>query len=414
MIAEIISVGTEILLGNIVNTNAAYLAKKCALVGLDMYHQTAVGDNKERLRDAIKEALDRSDVVILTGGLGPTDDDLTKEVTAKLFDLPLYEDSHTKERIKDYFEKIHASTITTNNWKQAMVPEGAIVVDNHNGTAPGIIIEKDNKTAILMPGPPGELYPMMERDIMPYLEEKQPEKFYSKMVKVLSVGESRAETVIKDLIEKQTNPTIAPYAKIGEVHLRITAKAGTKDEAEELINPIIKELYNRFGDNIYTTKEKVTLEDVVVDMLKERNLKVTFAESCTAGLLAGRLVNVPGASEVFEEGFVTYSNEAKTRMIGVSSDTLKAHGAVSSETAAEMVRGASKAAGAEAAVSITGIAGPDGGTKEKPVGLVYIGVKVCDRVETREYHFTGNREKNREYAVVRGLTFLRECLLKVK
>ncbi|HIW21591.1 MAG TPA: competence/damage-inducible protein A [Candidatus Dorea intestinavium] len=414
MIAEIVTVGTEILMGNIINTNAAYLAKKCAQVGLDMYHQTVIGDNKERLRETIKTALDRSDIIFLTGGLGPTDDDITKEVTAQVFGLSLYEDTHTKERIEDYFQNIKAKIVTNNNWKQALVPEGAFVVDNHNGTAPGLIIEEKGKMAILLPGPPGELKPMMEEAIIPYLEKKQPEKFYSQMVKVLSVGESRVETLIKDLIEKQSNPTIAPYAKIGEVHLRVTAKARDAEEAKQLMAPIIKELEERFGDNIYTTKEEVTLEEEIVRLLKEKNLKVTFAESCTAGLLAGRLVNVPGASSVFEEGFITYSNEAKNKMIGVSTNTLEAHGAVSHETAKEMALGAAKKANAEAAVSITGIAGPQGGTKEKPVGLVYIGVKVLDSIETREYHFTGNRTKNRESAVVKGLTFLRERLLQVK
>ena len=263
MTVELISVGTEILLGNIVNTNAAYLAEKIALLGLSCYHQSAVGDNEERLEDAIRLALSRSDIVILSGGLGPTKDDLTKEVTAKVFGKELVEDPHSKERIQAYFDRIRSKNgITDNNWKQALVPEGAIVVDNHNGTAPGLILEgEDGKRAILLPGPPNEIKPMFERDIAPYLNRLQPEGIYSKMVKVCSIGESRAETMVADIMDAQTNPTLAPYAKTGEVHFRVTAKAKDEETANALIEPMVKELYKRFGDKIYTTEEDVALEE---------------------------------------------------------------------------------------------------------------------------------------------------------
>lgn len=412
MVVELISVGTEILLGNIVNTNAAYLSEKCAALGLSCYHQSVVGDNEKRLEDTVRLAVSRSDIVILSGGLGPTKDDLTKEVTAKVFGKKLYEDGHTKERIAGYFSKMKSNNVTENNWKQAMVPEGAKVVDNHNGTAPGLIIEENGKTAILLPGPPNEIKPMFERDIMPYLRSLEPEGIYSKMVKICSVGESKAETMVLDLMENQSNPTIAPYAKTGEVHFRVTAKASDEKEADKLMEPMLKELSERFGDKIYTTSEEVTLEEAIVDMLKEKNLTLTTAESCTAGLLAGRIMNVSGASMIYNEGYITYSNEAKERLIGVSHKTLENYGAVSHETAAEMAEGAAKASGAEAAISVTGIAGPDGGTKEKPVGLVYVGCYMKGNVRTEEFLFLGNRAKNREYAVVRALTLLREELLK--
>lgn len=412
MVVELISVGTEILLGNIVNTNAAYLSEKCAVLGLSCYHQSVVGDNEKRLEDTVRLAVSRSDIVILSGGLGPTKDDLTKEVTAKVFGKKLYEDGHTKERIAGYFSKMKSNNITENNWKQAMVPEGAKVVDNHNGTAPGLIIEENGKTAILLPGPPNEIKPMFERDIMPYLRSLEPEGIYSKMVKICSVGESKAETMVLDLMENQSNPTIAPYAKTGEVHFRVTAKASDEKEADKLMEPMLKELSERFGDKIYTTSEEVTLEEAIVDMLKEKNLTLTTAESCTAGLLAGRIMNVSGASMIYNEGYITYSNEAKERLIGVSHETLENYGAVSHETAAEMAEGAAKASGADAAISVTGIAGPDGGTKEKPVGLVYVGCYMKGNVRTEEFLFLGNRAKNREYAVVRALTLLREELLK--
>lgn len=413
MTVELISVGTEILLGNIVNTNAAYLAEKIAALGLSCYHQSAVGDNEERLEDALRLALSRSDIVILSGGLGPTKDDLTKEVTAKVFGKKLVEDAHTKERIQAYFDRIHTKNkITSNNWKQALIPEEAVVVDNHNGTAPGLILKGENgKTAILLPGPPNEIKPMFERDIAPYLNRLQPEGIYSKMVKVCSVGESRAETMVADIMDAQTNPTLAPYAKTGEVHFRVTAKAKDEETANALMEPMVRELYARFGDKIYTTKEHVTLEEAIVELLKEKGMTVTTAESCTGGLLAGRIMNVAGASAVYQEGYITYSNRAKEKLLGVSEETLRTYGAVSAETAAQMAEGAAKAAEADAALAVTGIAGPGGGSSEKPVGLVYVGCFVKGRVRTEEFIFTGNREKNRDYAVVRALTVLREELI---
>ena len=408
MTVEFISVGTEILLGNIVNTNAAYLSEQCAALGLSCYYQSVVGDNEERLEEAVRRALSRSDILILSGGLGPTKDDLTKEVTAKVFGKELYEDARTRERIEDYFRRVRSASVTPNNWKQAMVPEGARVVDNHNGTAPGLIMEADGKTAIL---PPDEIKPMFERDIAPYLNRLQPEGIYSKMVKICSIGESKAETMVADLMDAQTNPTIAPYAKTGEVHFRVTAKAADEAEAERLFAPLMEELSRRFGDKIYTTEEEVTLEAAIVKLLEEQKMTVTTAESCTGGLISGRITNVPGASNVYKEGYVTYSNDAKERLLGVKRETLVQYGAVSPQTAEEMARGAAKAAGADAALSVTGIAGPGGGTAEKPVGLVYAGCYVKGHVRVEEFYFTGNREKNRESAVARALTLLREELI---
>ena len=414
MVVELISVGTEILLGNIVNTNATYLAEKCALLGCSLYHQTVVGDNEERMEEAIRQAIERADIVILTGGLGPTKDDLTKEVTAKVFGRKLYMDERSKARIQDYFEKIKSKKVTENNWKQALVPEGAIVIDNLNGTAPGLILEdkERGKAAILIPGPPNEMKPMFEHDIAPYLNKKQPEGIYSHMVKVCGIGESRAETMVADLMDAQTNPTLAPYAKTGEVHFRVTARACSEEAAEKLMEPMIEEMKKRFGDAVYTTEENVTLEESVIRLLEEKKMTVTTAESCTGGKLSGRLLNVSGASGVYNEGYITYANASKEKILGVKHETLETYGAVSEQTAAEMALGAAKAAGADAALSVTGIAGPGGGTAEKPVGLVYIGCAVNGEVTVREYRFTGNREKNRDYAVARAITLLREELLK--
>jgi nicotinamide-nucleotide amidase len=412
MIVELISVGTELLMGNIVNTNTQYLAEKCALLGLNMYHQVVVGDNHDRMAEVIRTALDRSDLVILTGGLGPTEDDLTKEVCAEVMGLPLVEDAHSRERIEEYLRRSDFHTIPGNNWKQAMVPEGAIVLDNDNGTAPGLIVEKNGKTAILLPGPPNELHPLFEEQVYPYLQKQQPEVIRSQMVKLCNVSESGVEEQILDLIDAQTNPTIATYAKTGEVHIRVTAHAATEEEAKRLIKPVVKELRNRFGDAIYTTREDETIEMAVVKLLRKYELTVTTAESCTGGLVAGRLVNVPGASEVFRAGFVTYSNKAKRKFLDVSKSTLKKYDAVSRETAKEMAAGGVFAADADACVAVTGLAGPDGGTEEKPVGLVYIATCMKDKVSVEEHHFRGSRDKIREQAVVKALDMLRRSILE--
>lgn len=412
MVVELVSVGTELLLGNIVNTNTQFLAEKCALLGLSMYHQVVVGDNHDRLAEVIRTALDRSDIVILTGGLGPTEDDLTKEVCAEVMGFPLVEDPHTREQIVEYFRNSIYKEIPANNWKQTIVPEGAIVLDNDNGTAPGLILEKDGKTAILLPGPPAELYPLFMKKVYPYLQKLQPDVIRSQMIKICGMGESQVEDKILDLIDRQTNPTIATYAKTGEVHLRVTAKAKNEDEAKKLLKPVVKEIKNRFGDYIYSTKENETLEMAVVKLLDKYELTVTTAESCTGGLLAGRIVNVPGASDVFREGFVTYSNKAKRKILDVGKGTLKKYGAVSEQTAKEMATGGVFATDADACVAVTGIAGPDGGTDEKPVGLVYIATYMKDRVSVEHYQFKGDRAKVREQSVVKALDLLRRSILE--
>lgn len=411
MVAELISVGTEILLGNIVNTNAAYLAEQCAALGLSCYYQSVVGDNEERLSETLRTALGRSDVVILSGGLGPTQDDLTKETAARVLGLELAEDAHSRERIQAYLEG-RGLQVTENNWKQALIPAGAKIVDNENGTAPGLILEKDGRHVILLPGPPNEMRPMFEKDIYPYLRGLEGDVLYSKTVKVCGVGESIAETMIRDLIDAQTNPTIATYAKTGEVHLRVTAKAGDEKEARRLVKPVVKELKSRFGNSVYTTDSEVTLEKSVIDLLSANHLSVSTAESCTGGLLSARLINVAGASEVFKSGYVTYSNKVKRKLIGVKRSSLEKHGAVSAVVAKEMAKGAAMISKADVTVSVTGIAGPDGGSEEKPVGLVYIGCQVCGEATVKEFHFSGDRNKIREASVAAALCLMRECILQ--
>lgn len=411
MVVELISVGTEILLGNIVNTNAAFLAEKCAGLGLSCYYQDVVGDNEERLSETIRLALSRADILLLSGGLGPTQDDLTKEVVAKVMGKPLYLHEESKTAIQQYFER-KGMEITDNNWKQAMVPEGCIVVDNPNGTAPGIIMAQEGKHVILMPGPPNEMIPMFETSIMPYLSELQSCVIYSQTVKICGIGESKAETMVADLIEQQTNPTIATYAKTGEVHLRVTARAEDEKAAKKLVKPMVKELKGRFGNNIYTTDSEVTLEKSVVDLLQANGLTACTVESCTGGMLAARLINVPGVSEVFKSGYITYSNKSKRSLLGIKKNILLKHGAVSDKIAREMAKGAAMLAKTDVSVSTTGIAGPDGGSEEKPVGLVYIACNVRGTIEVRECHFSGNRTKIRESTVSAALSLMRECILK--
>ena len=411
MIVELISVGTEILLGNIVNTNAAFLSEKCAALGLSCFYQSVVGDNEERLCQTIKTALDRSDIVILSGGLGPTQDDLTKECVAKVLGKKLIMDEHSRKRIEDFFTS-RGYEITQNNWKQAYAPEGAIVVDNENGTAPGLIVPADGKHVLLLPGPPNELIPMFEEQMMPYLGGLEPGVICSTTVKLCGVGESKVETDILDMIEKQTNPTIAPYAKTAEVHLRVTAKAENEEQAHEMMKPVIKELKKRFGKHVYTLDEKVTLEQALVELLKEKELTIGTVESCTGGMISARLTNVPGVSEVLNNCFVTYSNKAKRKLVGVKKETLEKHGAVSKQVAKEMAKGLANLHKTDVAIAVTGIAGPGGGSKEKPVGLVYIACHICGTTTVKEYHFKGNRSKIREATVSAALILMRECILQ--
>lgn len=416
MIVELISVGTELLLGNIVNTNANYLAVQCAGLGFSLYHQVTVGDNMNRLSEAIETARQRADIIILTGGLGPTSDDITKDALAKVLGRNLVMDQHSRQRIISYFNRVADENglekISENNWKQAMKIDDSIVIDNDNGTAPGYIIKDEKNIFILLPGPPKEMIPMFEKHMLPYLYKLQDKVFLTKMVKICGIGESKAETMIMDLIEGQSNPTIAPYAKSGEVHFRITASADNYEEASSLLDPIIQEMKERFGNNIYTTKEEESLEDVIVSLLTKHRLTLSTAESCTGGLLSGRIINVPGASQVFMEGFITYTNEAKMKHLNVDSYTLETFGAVSKQTAKEMAEGVAKLTGSDLSVAVTGIAGPGGGTEKKPVGLVYIASSINGKTFVKECRFRGNREKIREQSVIAALDLVRNTIME--
>lgn len=409
MKAEIVAIGTEILLGDIVNSNAQYLGKELAALGIDMYYQQVVGDNEERIIHAFNEGFSRSDIIITTGGLGPTNDDITKEVAAKYFNKSLIPDEESIKNIKAYF-KSRERKMPENNLKQGLIPEEAIIIKNNNGTAPGVIIEEDNRIMIILPGPPKEMKPMFEETVKPYLQKKANSILVSKMIKILGVGESSVAEDLKDLMDNQTNPTIAPYAKEIGVVLRITAKAENEESALQLIKPMEKEIKKRLGDNVFAT-EDISIEEVVAKLLLDKKLTISTAESCTGGMIASTLINYPGISDVFLEGAVTYSNDAKHNRLGVKIETLNKYGAVSEETATEMAIGIAKTAGTNVSIVTTGIAGPGGGTDEKPVGLVYIGVCVNNEVTVHKHIFRGSRERVRLQATVTGLDMLRRILI---
>lgn len=410
MRAELLSVGTELLLGDIVNTNAQYIAKELASIGINVFYQTVVGDNPERLKSAYKIAVDRADIVITTGGLGPTKDDLTKEVAAEYFHRKLVLDEKSLDEIMNFFKKTNRIP-SENNKKQAYFPEGSKIIENPNGTAPGCIIEENNKIVILMPGPPREMKPMLDNSIIPYLKNFQKGILVSKVLRINGLGESRVDSMLGDILDRQ-NPTVAPYAKNNEVHLRITARANTKEEALKLIEPTEKEIRSILGDiNVYGINGE-TLEAVASKMLIHNKMTISTAESCTGGFVAGTLINYPGISEVFLEGAVTYSNEAKMKRLGVKEETLNKFGAVSSQCAAEMAEGIAKNAGTDVGISTTGIAGPGGGTEDKPVGLVYMGVYIKGKVITNKVVFSGDRAKVRESATYTVIDMLRRQIIE--
>lgn len=392
--AEILCIGTEILLGNIVNTNSAELSRGLAELGINMYHHTVVGDNPERLRDALETAFSRNNIVITTGGLGPTYDDLSKETIAAYFGCKLVLHEPSVKALKAFFSRLGCE-MTENNLKQAMMPEGCVVLDNHNGTAPGAIIERDGKVAVMLPGPPREMAPMFREQVMPWLAKRSDRVFRSHCVYFFGIGESSLEARLRDEMESMKNPTLAPYAKDGEVMLRVTASASTEALAETMMVPVIDMLQQRFGELIYGV-DVDNLQTAAVTLLREKGLKVAAAESCTGGYVAKRITEVAGSSDVFECGVVSYANGVKEKLLGVNSATLERYGAVSPETAREMADGVRALSGADIGVSLTGIAGPGGGSDEKPVGLVYVGISSPWHNQVKELRLARGYDAERD------------------
>lgn len=377
MTAEIICVGTELLLGDILNTNAQFLAKELAALGVNLLHQQVVGDNAARLEELVRQAKARSDLLIFSGGLGPTADDLTKETVARCFDDELVFEPSVMQAIDGYFAATGRVT-PQNNRKQAMVPKKGGWFHNPNGTAPAVWFKDGACYAVLLPGPPKELQPLWNEQVRPMLQRNQTRVLHSLVLRVAGIGESHAEELVGHLFSSE-NPTAAIYAKTGEVIIRITASASTGMEAKAMCRAYAQKFYALLGDAVYGEGED-GLEHVLVRVLAKKRLSVATAESCTGGLVAERITQVPGSSEVFGFGFVTYANAAKRQLLGVDPTTLAQYGAVSPQVAAQMAAGAKKASGADIAVALTGVAGPGGGTPEKPVGLVYLGAARGEEV----------------------------------
>lgn len=371
MTAEILAVGTEILLGDITNTNARYLAMELASLGITILHQSVIGDNADRLSEAVRTALQRSDILITTGGLGPTGDDITRETVAAVLGIPLRSDHNSIVRMRDYFART-GRPMSDTNLKQAMIPEGAVIFENAFGTAPGCAIEQGGHIVIMLPGPPREMVPMFENAVKPYLFQYSDSVIKSINLRVFGMPESDIQAKLDDLMRGE-NPTLSPYAKEGEVLLRVTARAGYAQTALALCRPVADEVKKRLGDYFYGENVD-SLQQVVVENLIALGRKISAAESCTGGLFCKRLTEIPGASDIFDCGVVSYANAIKAGVLGVQEDTLSAYGAVSRQTACEMAEGVRRLAQADIGVGITGIAGPGGGTAEKPVGLVFAAV----------------------------------------
>lgn len=374
-ICEIISVGTEILLGDIVNTDAQFLSVELAKMGISVLHQTTVGDNPDRLRNVLKIAAERSDIIIASGGLGPTPDDLTKEICCEFLEKECVLHKESLDRMESYFSSKGLS-MSENNKKQAMLPVDGVIFPNDNGTAPGCAIEKDGKHILMLPGPPRELKPMFLNYAVPYLQQFSDKIIISHNIRTFGIGESVMAQRVDDLLNSQ-NPTVAPYAKEGEALLRVTAMAGNKEEADRLAKPVIDEICSRLKGFVYGIDEP-NIETAVVKKLKEKSLTLATAESCTGGLIGKRITDVSGSSAVFECGIISYSNQIKAKILGVNEDDLKNYGAVSEPVARQMALGALKLSGADIAVGVTGIAGPESDGTDKPVGLSFIALAAKD------------------------------------
>ena len=417
MRCEIISVGTELLMGQTINTNAADLARELFSLGIGVYYQTVVGDNEERLAEVFRQALSRAGLIILTGGLGPTEDDLTRETVARVLGLPLFRDRGWEGRLEDFFNRIKRPMASL-NLRQALVPEGGKILPNDRGTAPGIYLdlqEGEGPLIILLPGPPPEMLPIFRKQVIPLLRAKLQEKgalavLQSRVLRVIGLGESELVEMIAPLLKNQSNPTLAPLAKRGEVHLRMTGRGRSEEEVQTLLEGTAQKLREVLGDYIYG-EDAEELEAVVAGLLRAGNKTLALAESCSGGLLSHRLTNIAGSSAYLLAGLVTYSNEAKMHILGVSPATLQEDGAVSAKVAEEMAAGACRFCRADIGVGITGIAGPGGATPQKPIGLTYLALAAQDFKFSRRYEFWGSRQDVKERVTNTALHLLRLYLL---
>lgn len=412
MNCEILCIGTEILHGDITNTNATFISKNLANIGIDVHYHSVVGDNPTRMKKAFSLAFSRADLVICTGGLGPTQDDITKDILSEYFKKPLIYDEKSFEHLKLVYSK-HHTKMPENNLRQAYFPKDSIILKNNNGTANACIVNEcvndKRKIGILLPGPPNEMKPLMTEAIIPYLSKFSNCVVTCKKVAVVKLGESKAETLAMDLIKNQTNPTIATYASSSRTIFRITAKAKNKDEAISLINPVADELLKRFGDNAFLLEDN-NFEEQICKNLITSNLTISTAESCTGGLIASKLINCSGISKILKESYITYSNESKINILGVSKESIEKYTEYSLEVAKEMAYGVAKLTNSDIGLSTTGIAGPLGGTKEKPVGLVYCCAYYNGKYKITERVFTGDRQSIREKAACATIALIPQII----
>jgi len=406
MLCEILSVGTELLMGQIANTDAQFLARRLAMLGITMHRQTTVGDNPGRVKEALGEALARADLVITTGGLGPTEDDLTKEMVAEYFDLPMEMHEESLERIAGYFRTIGRS-MQQNNRKQALMPKGARVMPNRKGTAPGCIVEQGGKIVAVLPGPPFELTDMYEQQLEPYLLARSDKVIASRFLHIVGVGESEVETRLIDLFHSDS-PTLALYCSPGEVTARLTVMCGRDEDPAPLLEPVDREIRHRLGSAVYAEGFDVSLPKEIVRRLTDRGETLATAESLTGGMLASQVVDVPGASRVLVEGHVTYATEAKRRVLGVPREILDAVGPVSEACARAMAEGARRVSGATYALATTGLAGPDGGTTETPVGTVFVALASAHGdTQVKRLALRSDRARIRAMSCLHALNLLR-------
>lgn len=407
--AELIAVGTELLLGNIANTDAQMISQGLSQLGINVYYHTVVGDNPQRVRQAVDIARGRADILITTGGLGPTCDDLTKVAVAQAFGKELVYHEPSAQRIRERFAQ-RGTPVTENNFQQAMVPEGCTVLDNDWGTAPGVAFQADGTHVLMLPGPPRECEMMFRHRALPYLQQLADGVIASRTVKTFGIGESAAEALLRDLMNALHNPTLAPYAKPTGTELRITAHAPTREEALRLIAPVEERVKAILGDKVIGV-DVDSLEEVCFALLKDRGLTVGTAESCTGGLLAKLLTDLPGSSAVFRGGVVSYTNGVKAGLLGVPQDLLDRYGAVSPQVAEAMARGAKAALGCDIALSTTGVAGPDADDRGNPIGLVYLGLAWGDQCQVTEFRAGPvERERVRRQAAQTALDLLRRHL----
>jgi len=411
--AEIVSIGTELLLGDVTNSNAAFLGRELASLGIDLYFITCVGDNPTRMEETLQKAFSRSDLVITTGGLGPTSDDITREVIAKAFARPLKRDEKAEEMIRDFFAR-RDREMPEENLKQATLPEGAEPLFNETGTAPGFFLDVDGGKIFALPGVPPEMKMMFRKRVRPKLIETQSgrEIIHSRVLRIFGIGESEVENRLRKIIAGQTNPTVAPLAGKGEVQVRITCKDINKDLASEKIAKVAREISAILGNYVYGEDED-TLEGVMAVLLSQGGWTLAIAESCTGGLVGSRITDVPGASEFFRGSIVAYNDAIKSGVLGVKEETLREHGAVSEETALEMARGTRRICQSDIGVGLTGIAGPGGGTPQKPVGTVSFAIVAPEREYSMTRLLGSSRKDNKWRAGNQALDLVRRYILDI-